>query len=79
MTAASAIEPVKKLEVKQALELATFFHLPQTLANTYAVQFGDSIYYKPRIMERREEVRRSISPTQLKPVSLSEEEEAQDG
>src|SRR2546427_13289945 len=46
MTSTSSIEPVRKLEVKEAAELARFYNVPQTLMNMYMVQFGETIYPK---------------------------------
>ena len=44
---------LKPLEVKQATELAQYFRLPPFLMNTFAVQFGDTIYWKePFLLER---------------------------
>ena len=45
-TSPSSIEPVRKLEVKEAAELARFYRVPQTLMNMYMVQFGDTVYPK---------------------------------
>ena len=36
----------KKLEVKEAVELAQFYHVPQTLMNMMFIQFGDTAYPK---------------------------------
>ncbi len=43
---AASIEPVKRLEVKQAAELAQFYHIPPSLMNAFVVQFGDTVYPK---------------------------------
>src|SRR5713101_5035800 len=53
MTAAEAsakttgISPaLKPLEMKQAQELAQYYHVPQPLMNAFAVQFGETVYWK---------------------------------
>jgi len=41
-----SIQALKPLEVKQAEELAQYYHVPQSLMNAFAVQFGDTVYWK---------------------------------
>ncbi len=41
-----SLQTLKPLEVKQAEELAQYYHLPQSLMNMFAVQFGETVYWK---------------------------------
>jgi hypothetical protein len=52
-TSSSSIQALKPLEVKQATELAQYYHVPPSLMSTFAVQFGDTLYWKePFLLER---------------------------
>lgn len=41
-----SIEPAKKLEVKEAADLAAFYGVPQSLVNLYFIDMGGTIYPK---------------------------------
>src|SRR6266566_7481714 len=49
----SSIQALKPLEMKQAQELAQYYHVPQPLMNTFAIQFGDTVYWKEAFLLER--------------------------
>ncbi len=48
----SAIEPVSKLEVTNAVELAKFYGIPQSLANMFFMEFNGTLYPKEPLLLR---------------------------
>ncbi len=63
---ATSIEPVRKLEVKNAVELAQFYGIPQSLANMFFIEFDGTLYPKEPLL-LREGHRKGIQRIEVDP------------
>ncbi len=47
------VPALKPLQMKEAQELAQYYRVPPSLMNTFAVQFGDTVYWKEAFLLER--------------------------
>src|SRR6266581_4451333 len=47
------VPALKPLQMKEAQELAQYYRVPPSLMNTFAIQFGDTVYWKEAFLLER--------------------------